>query len=158
MINAIIILYKIISDKKITLSTWGSLTDLCESYGFPYHTLKKEKYPFNWNDYYFEKIPYKLKRLPTKAIYSKNDDMLFEEFSDFDTAHVYLSFLYYRGYFPLAIMDDSIAYIPSFKDSEPKLTDSYFQKVKQILDQNNLTYSEIVRFEFKNHYSHLKRV
>ena len=42
--------------------SWGSLTQICDEHGFPYHTLKKEKYPFEYDGWKFERIPFREKR------------------------------------------------------------------------------------------------
>ena len=39
-------------------STWGSLTRMCKVLNLPYHSLKSKSYPFEWQDWRFEKIPF----------------------------------------------------------------------------------------------------
>jgi len=39
---------------------WSSLTGLCKEHNLPYHTLKVNDFPFEWNGLRFEKL--KIKR------------------------------------------------------------------------------------------------
>lgn len=38
------------------LETWGSLTECCKTHGFPYHSLKAKKYPFEHEGWHFKKV------------------------------------------------------------------------------------------------------
>jgi len=38
---------------------WGSLTECCKAHGFPYHSLKAKKYPFEYEDWHFKKVSFR---------------------------------------------------------------------------------------------------
>lgn len=46
----------IILHKGNTYESWGSLTELCKAHGFPYWTLARLKYPFEYKGYKFIKV------------------------------------------------------------------------------------------------------
>jgi hypothetical protein len=50
---------------------WGSLTELCEAHGFPYHSLKANKYPFEHGGWHFKKVSFRAlaneRQPPSKA-------------------------------------------------------------------------------------------
>jgi len=38
---------------------WGSLTECCKAHGFPYHSLKAKKYPFEYEGWHFKKVSFR---------------------------------------------------------------------------------------------------
>jgi len=51
----------IILNKDEQFEAWGSFTELCEAHGFPYHSLKSKKYPFEFDGWKFVKVPFRSK-------------------------------------------------------------------------------------------------
>ena len=49
----------IVLQKNGHVSTWVSLRRLCDDKGFPYWTLSKKAYPFDYKGYRFEKTELK---------------------------------------------------------------------------------------------------
>jgi hypothetical protein len=44
---------------KMVVEAWGSLTECCKAHGFPYHSLKARKYPFQYEDWHFKKVSFR---------------------------------------------------------------------------------------------------
>jgi hypothetical protein len=41
------------------VEAWGSLTECCKAHGFPYHSLKSKKYPFEHEGWHFKKVSFR---------------------------------------------------------------------------------------------------
>ena len=41
------------------VEAWGSLTECCKAHGFPYHSLKSNKYPFEHEGWHFKKVSFR---------------------------------------------------------------------------------------------------
>lgn len=51
----------IILKKGSSYECWGSLKEICEVHNFPYWTLAREKYPFEYENFKFIKVPFRQK-------------------------------------------------------------------------------------------------
>lgn len=49
----------IVLSKGDQVETWGSLKEICDVHGLPYHTLKSKKFPFAFNGFTFQKTEYR---------------------------------------------------------------------------------------------------
>ena len=49
----------IVLTKEDLTEAWGALTELCEAHGFPYHSLKAKKYPFEHEGWHFKKVSFR---------------------------------------------------------------------------------------------------
>jgi len=41
------------------MECWGSLSEICRIHGFPYHTLKKQNFPFERSGWVINKVPFR---------------------------------------------------------------------------------------------------
>lgn len=46
----------IVLTKGDKVETWGSFTNLCKAHGFPYYSLKAEKFPFVYDGWVLRKV------------------------------------------------------------------------------------------------------
>jgi len=49
----------IVMIRQSQMECWGSLTEVCKTHGFPYHTLKKQKFPFEHAGWIINKVPFR---------------------------------------------------------------------------------------------------
>ena len=49
----------IVLTKEDFTEAWGSLTECCKAHGFPYHSLKAKKYPFEHEGWHFKKVSFR---------------------------------------------------------------------------------------------------
>lgn len=47
------------NDEFKDFEAWGSLTECCKAHGFPYHSLKAKKYPFEHEGWHFKKVSFR---------------------------------------------------------------------------------------------------
>lgn len=52
---------RIIVEKRWYRALWGGLTEICEVYGLPYHSIKDKPYPIRINGFTLRKVKYKCK-------------------------------------------------------------------------------------------------
>ena len=52
---------KILIEKEDYRAIWGSLTEICEVYKLPYHSIKDKPYPIKINGFTIRKLKYRTK-------------------------------------------------------------------------------------------------